>query len=461
MRYHATSGVALQAGNPPIFITPEGGVIVTDELLAELWTESRASTADEITGRFASHPDLGAILVEAVACLAEAGLLERATPARSSPSPVVHEGPLVSIVIVVSSIRELDFLGDCLQSIADSGYRPIELLLVDNDSKAVVDPLVRRHAVRARIVRLAPRRCLAAACNAAIAECDAPYALLMNPDVRLQRDAIARMVRRAEADSNVAAVVPKTLLWRTPSFLNAIGNRVPPANWGTDNAIGQLDLGQFDDWRHSPSASLTIELVVRRAWDVVGTFDESFPAYYEDADWAYRARLMGWSIAAEPAAEAFHIFGGFWDAPPEGGLSSRKLETAVVGRLRFICRNAGSQTLRTLLRRYAWEDIQNVFVGLSRGDLRTARTYAAAWVSVAARAAALLADRRRIQSARVIDDDTLFPPEAAMPRSYTYRDSPLLTAALVRDYYAPLIRQGRTRPLPERIREHPAVTTSR
>ena len=301
----------------------------------------------------------------------------------------------------------------------------------------------------------------AAACNAAIAACEAPYALLMNPDVKLQRDAIARMVRRAEADSNVAAVVPKTLLWRTPSFLNAIGNRVPPANWGTDNAIGQLDLGQLDDWRESPSASLTIELVARRAWNAVGTFDESFPAYYEDADWAYRARLMGWIIAAEPAAEAFHIFGGFWDAPPEGGLSSRKLETAVVGRLQFICKNAGSPTLRTLLRSYASEDIQNVFLELRHGNLRAPRAYAAAWASVTARVPALLADRRRIQSARVIDDDTLFPPESAMPRSYTHRDSPLLTAALVRDYYAPLIRHGKTRPLPERPREHPATIISR
>ena len=89
MRYQATSGVALRASNPPFFTTPEGGVVVTDDPLAHLWTEARASTADEITARFANHPDLGAIVVEAIACLAEAGLLARATPAPSSPAPGV------------------------------------------------------------------------------------------------------------------------------------------------------------------------------------------------------------------------------------------------------------------------------------------------------------------------------------------------------------------------------------
>ena len=36
-----------------------------------------------------------------------------------------------------------------------------------------------------------------------------------------------------------------------------------------------------------------------------------------------------------------------------------------------------------------------------------------------------------------------------MPRSYTYRNSPVLTAAVVRDEYAPLLRQGKTRAVAE------------
>jgi glycosyltransferase involved in cell wall biosynthesis len=345
----------------------------------------------------------------------------------------------------VSDVRELEYLDECVQSVAASNYRPLDLIVVDNASRAPLEPRVCHHLPGARLLPLRPQRCLAAACNAALARSDAPYALLMNPDVKLHRDCVARLVSRALANAKTAAVVPKTLLWRTPAFVNAIGNRVPPRGWGTDNGIGQLDLGQFDDWREAPSASLTIELLTRAAWLRVGPFDEHYPAYYEDADWAYRARLAGWTIAAEPSAQAFHIFGGFWDAPPEGGLSARKLTTAVVGRLRFACKIPSRPTLATLLRNYLSEDAGNLWASCRRRDWRMVRAYLGAWARVMQTAPRLVAARRRVQAARALDDRALFPPEAGMPLSCTHRNAPVLTAPLIRDYYAPFIRDGMTR----------------
>jgi glycosyltransferase involved in cell wall biosynthesis len=450
MTYQHSPGVALQHGDPLCFTTAEGGVVVTDPSLAALWSAAPSATLPDLVARFAGDGSICDLVREATACLVEARLLERPSPPCASRRlDCDTDGPPVSVVVVVSSPRELEFLDECLHSVAETNYPSLELLVVDNDSGTELKPVVHRHVASGRLLRLAPRRCLAATCNAAIAACESRYLLLMNPDVRLHPDAVARLVTRAEAGSNVAAVVPKTRLWRTPAFLNGIGNRVSPTNWGTDNAIGQLDLGQFDEWRDPPSASLTIELISRRAWEAVGLFDESFPAYYEDADWAYRARLKGWTIAAEPAAEAFHIFGGFWDAAPGGQLSDRKLKTAVVGRLRFACKIAAGPTLRTLLRNYASEDLRNIDAALGRRELKTAWAYAATWTSVVARAGALFCERRRIQAARVVGDGTLFPPEAAMPRSYTYRNSPVLTASLIRDEYAPLLRQGKTRRVAE------------
>jgi N-acetylglucosaminyl-diphospho-decaprenol L-rhamnosyltransferase len=41
--------------------------------------------------------------------------------------------------------------------------------------------------------------------------------------------------------------------------------------------------------------------------DEVGLFDESFFAYYEDVDLAWRARLMGWRCLYVPTARVFHV----------------------------------------------------------------------------------------------------------------------------------------------------------
>ena len=230
-----------------------------------------------------------------------------------------------------------------------------------------------------------------------------------------------------------------------------------PTTWGTDNAIGQLDLGQSDGWRDAPSASLTIELLSRQAWQAVGPFDESYPAYYEDADWAYRARLMGWTVAAEPAAEAFHVFGGFWDAAPDGGLSDRKLRTAVVGRLRFACKIAGHgdarQAAEELPHRGRQEHLPRAPAPGSPGgpDLSQGMDVGRS------ESPGLYATRRRIQAGRVIDDAVLFPSEATMPHSYTFRNAPVLTR-LVRSLYAALLRHGKTRPVPE---TRPTATENR
>ena len=455
MRYHHAPGVTLHDERPPFFVTPEGGAVVTDAPLAMLWRAAHRSDLTDLLATFANDRALGDLVPEALACLAVAGLLERdrvpmpLASAAADASDHAARGPLVASIVVVSSPRELEFLDDCLSSVAAARYEPLEAIVVDNDCRAPLEPVVRRHLPRATIVSPPARLRLAQACNMAIASSRASYALLMNPDVKLHRDALGYLVARAQRDDRTAAVVPKTRFWKTPAFLNAIGNRVPRTGWGTDNAIGQLDLGQFDGWCEPPSASLTVELLSRAAWEAVGPFDEKFPAYYEDAEWAYRARLMGWRIHAATRAEAFHVFGGFWDAAEDGGLTPRKLETAVIGRLRFVVRIAGTATLLACLKSYIWEDGHNTLASWRRGDRNTLAAYRSAWSTVIRQVPSLVAERRKLQRQRLVPDAALFPPDGSMPLSYTWRNAPVLTSSIVRRAYVPLLRGGAAKLVPE------------
>ena len=54
--------------------------------------------------------------------------------------------------------------------------------------------------------------------------------------MKLPVDAVAHLVARAESDARVAAVAPKTLFWRTPAFINGVGNRVGASNWEPTSA---------------------------------------------------------------------------------------------------------------------------------------------------------------------------------------------------------------------------------
>ena len=369
-------------------------------------------TSSSLVEQFAGHSSLSGIVEEALACLCAAGLLEQPGSSNAEHEYAPDWGPRVSAIVIVSSPGELEWLNASLASLAAVRYAPLDAIVVDNASGAPVAEAVDAHAIESRVLDLDRRVNLARACNEAISAARGAYFLLMNPDVKVHPAAVAHLVARAvcaEEQSRVAAVVPKTRFWRAPSFLNGIGNRICRDNWGTDNGIGHLDLGQFDGWQSVPSASLSITAgFPSRMGRRSGRWTTRFPAYYEDAEWSYRARMLGWTSSAEPKAEAFHIFGGFWDAPKDGGLSARKLKTAVEGRLRFTLLLPGSQLLVDLLCRYARQD-QGTSCDTCEQAAGAGRRLLVRLRSVLATAPSTWSRRRELQTRRVIDDAALFP----------------------------------------------------
>lgn len=450
--YQHTLGVTVTQGPPPVFQTPEGGVVVSDSPLVSLWSAAPAQTSSSLVEQFAGHASLSGIVEEALVCLCRAGLLEQPGSSNAEDEDVPDRGPRVSAIVIVSSPGELEWLNASLASLAAARYAPLDAIVIDNGSGAPVAEAVDAHAIKARVLDLDRRVNLARACNAAIAAATGEYFLLMNPDVKVHPAAVAHLVARAaraEEQLRVAAVVPKTRFWRAPSFLNGIGNRICRDNWGTDNGIGHLDLGQFDGWQTVPSASLTIMLVSRRAWDDVGPFDDAFPAYYEDAEWSYRARMLGWEVLAEPKAEAFHIFGGYWEPPEDGGLSARKLKTAVEGRLRFTLLLPGPSLLVYLLCRYASQDARNILRYTRAGRKALAASCWAGWRAVLATGPSTWRRRRQLQTRRAIDDRALFPPDPEIPTCLMERNAPVLTSEVIRREYVPLLRARHARAGPE------------
>jgi GT2 family glycosyltransferase len=77
-----------------------------------------------------------------------------------------------------------------------------------------------------------------------------------------------------------------------------------------DQGAGEPDVGQFDEPCDIFGASGAAALYRRRALEDAAVdgqyFDEDFFAYREDADLAWRCRLLGWNSIYVPAAVARH-----------------------------------------------------------------------------------------------------------------------------------------------------------
>ncbi len=153
---------------------------------------------------------------------------------------------------------------------------------------------------------------------------DAEYVLLLNPDVRLKKNALSHLVAALEADSQAGSACPKLhraegpeLEPVVPARFDSTGMFITPSIRHFDRGSEELDAGQYDCDEYVFGASGAAVLMRRSfLWDVakgrtatgttVEVFDEAFFAYREDADLAWRAQWLGWKCRYVPAAAGYH-----------------------------------------------------------------------------------------------------------------------------------------------------------
>lgn len=148
------------------------------------------------------------------------------------------------------------------------------------------------------------------------------YILVCNPDIELDDACVERLSFFMEDHPEFDAAVPKLLRahlrmdaggqteTERTDIIDAAGLVMTKARRSYDRGAGEKDKGQFDTDVEVFGASGAC--VMLRASSVVQAsqdgqlFDETFHAYQEDVDLAWRMRRMGMRTAYVPSAVAWH-----------------------------------------------------------------------------------------------------------------------------------------------------------
>jgi GT2 family glycosyltransferase len=221
---------------------------------------------------------------------------------------VAPAGPLVSVGVVTwNSAADIDA---CLEAVRAQEAADIELLVADNAST---------DATRLRLeARTAPHerlffdrnRGFSAAHNTLIARGRGAFYLALNPDVVLDPAYVATLVAALEGRDTIGSATGKLLRRDDPTRIDSAGIVMLPSQRHLDRGAGEPDRGEFDRCEEVFGASAAAALYRRAMLDdvrVLGEyFDEDFFAYREDADLAWRARLLGWGCLFVPQARALH-----------------------------------------------------------------------------------------------------------------------------------------------------------
>jgi GT2 family glycosyltransferase/glycosyltransferase involved in cell wall biosynthesis len=227
---------------------------------------------------------------------------------RASEPGSRRTGVAVSTVIVNRERREL--LKMCLRSLERALARvdeETELIVVDNGSSDGSAQLVRELFPQVELVTLDRNEGFAGGVAAGIAAAKGEWIAVFNNDTTVEPEAVAVMLRAGRSDERVGAVAAQMRFADRRDVLNSAGLELDRLGIAADRLVGSR---VRDDHASEPhevfGATGGAALFRREMLDQVGGFDESFFAYFEDVDLAWRARAHGWRALYAPRAIVYH-----------------------------------------------------------------------------------------------------------------------------------------------------------
>jgi GT2 family glycosyltransferase len=224
---------------------------------------------------------------------------------------------LVSIVTYNSS----SYLKACMESLRTQTCMDYSIALWDNASTDAARTIIEEYRAHISSIHYSENNLgFCAAHNRLIDSATSDYILVLNPDVILDPHFIEILTREMDLDPSAGSATGKLL--RQPEkasparrssdkkILDTTGIYMTPNQRHFDRGSGELDIGLYDEKQYVFGASGAAAFYRREMLEDIREgkeyFDESFFAYREDVDLAWRAQWRGWRCLYIPEAKGYH-----------------------------------------------------------------------------------------------------------------------------------------------------------
>jgi GT2 family glycosyltransferase len=211
--------------------------------------------------------------------------------------------------VVIPGHSRPDLLKLCLASVLRHAPVGTEVIVVDDASPGGAVSAAAAAFPGVRTLRLPSRRGFCVAANTGVRAATSDVVELLNDDTEVAAG-WAEAALRVFADARVGAVAPLVLAG-APA-----GNSLPVVDSAGDRyflggVAGKRGHGRPLGAEHLQAgrvfgASASSAFYRREAFVAVGGFPESFGAYFEDVDLAFRLNRAGWRVEYEPRSRVLH-----------------------------------------------------------------------------------------------------------------------------------------------------------
>lgn len=221
----------------------------------------------------------------------------------------MSESPLVYAIVL--AWNQLAVTLECLESLQQSQYPSLKIVLVDNGSTDQTHEIVAQKYPAVEIVRVVDNVGLARGYNLGIEYAlknKADYVIAMNNDIITAPDMVTELVKTIQAHPKAGIISPKiyhyygdqTRLW----CVGAKWQNFPPCIKliGSNSA----DRAEFQREFSLPYVTSCCIMMPRAALEKAGLFDPNYYFYYDDWDLSERYWRAGYEIWFSPRAKIWH-----------------------------------------------------------------------------------------------------------------------------------------------------------
>jgi GT2 family glycosyltransferase len=236
--------------------------------------------------------------------------------------------------VIVLSLNGQEYIRGCLQSLSESELRSLEIIVVNNGSTDATQEIVANEFPNVRLVNLPKNMGFAGGINEGLKRARGDVLIPLNDDTICTPGVVGRLVETLDESSDIGIVGCK-ILYPDKKTLQHAGGWINPNGKTHHFGYREVDEGQYDQRRDVDYVTGCMFAIRRELLERIGMLDDRyFPIYYEEVEFAVRARKNGYRVVYEPGAVLYHL-----ESMTEVLGSPNYLYRYHKGRWRFILKN--------------------------------------------------------------------------------------------------------------------------
>ncbi len=210
------------------------------------------------------------------------------------------------VSVIIPTYNSYHTLKDAIKSLKSQTLQPLEIIIIDNASSDGTTEKIKKDFPSIKLVTMKKNTGVTGGRNEGVKYLSpkADVVMFFDHDMVANKNMIKELVSVLDSQSDIGIVTPKIFYWDKKNIIWAAGTDV---NLITGQTLfrGGEDIGQYEKIEEVAVAPAVL-LVDRKLIDKKLKFDDIYFATYEDTDYCFKAKKMGFLTYYTPRAYAYH-----------------------------------------------------------------------------------------------------------------------------------------------------------